>query len=111
MHFLHNEIICVYNLYIIYYLLFLLELLVDFFFDLYSLGLDVFFKAARHSNTTLKTVKPNFHANGFSLSISKHMCTKSSLKISIIFYVFRMFIIININNTLTMLILVEVLVL
>lgn len=75
------------------YLIFLLELLVDFFFDLYSLDLDVFFKAARHSNITLKTVKPNFHANGFSLSTSKHMCTKSSLKISIVFYAFKMFII------------------
>jgi len=109
MNFAHSEIIYVYNIYITYYLLFLLELLVDFFFDLYSLGLDVVFKAARHSNITLKTDNPNFHANGFSLITSKHMCTKSSLKISIIFYAFQMFIKIYINNTLTMLILVEAL--
>lgn len=67
---------------ILFYLLFLVELLDDFFFDLCSVDLGVFFKAARHSNITLNTVKLNFHTRGFSLSISKHMCTKSSLEMN-----------------------------
>lgn len=92
-----------------FYLLFLLELLDDFFFDLCSVDLGVFFKAARHSNITLKTVMPNFHTRGFSLSTSKHMCRKSSLKMNNIhrkFYTKQK----NIYTELTMLILVEALV-
>lgn len=52
------------------------------FLDFTLCDLEVFFRATRHKDITLNMVKLNFHINGFSLSTSKHMSTKSSLKIN-----------------------------